>query len=213
MIQVHSFTFNPFAENTFILSDETGEALIIDPGCFDADEKKTLSDYIEQKGLRPVRLLNTHAHLDHMLGNNYVAGRYGLNPEIHESDVDLLMAAPVYGQMWGINPEPSPAPSNLLKEGDRILFGNSDLEIFYTPGHSKGSVTFYSAADKFAVVGDVLFNGSIGRTDLPGGDYEELIESIRRKLLPLGDDVKVYCGHGPETSIGRERKFNPFLQE
>jgi len=213
MIKIKSFTFNPFEENTFVLHDHTGEAVIIDPGCYERDEQLELSDYIDTNGLKPVKLLNTHAHLDHMLGNNFIAGHYHLQLEMHEKDVDLLMAATVYGQMWGINPEPSPRPGVLLAEGDVVRFGISELLVLYTPGHSQGSISFFSDAERFAIVGDVLFNSSIGRTDLPGGNYEELMSSIREKLLPLGDDVKIYCGHGPVTSIGYEKRYNPFLQE
>ncbi|HNQ60877.1 MAG TPA: MBL fold metallo-hydrolase [Bacteroidia bacterium] len=213
MIKVASFTFNPFAENTFVLSDETGEAIIIDPGCYDAEEKNMLSNYIEKQQLKPVKLILTHAHIDHILGNNYVSSKYNLGVEMHADDVELLLAAPVYGQVWGIQAEPSPGPSNLLKPGEFVNFGQSELEILFTPGHSKGSISFYSKQDKFAVVGDVLFNGSIGRTDLPGGNHSELIKSIREKLLVLGDEVRIYCGHGPETTIGHERKHNPFLQD
>jgi glyoxylase-like metal-dependent hydrolase (beta-lactamase superfamily II) len=213
MIKVTSFCFNPFEENTFLLSDETGETLIIDPGCYDDEEKETLTNHVEKNKLKPVKLLNTHAHLDHILGNNFISGRYNLGLEMHKEDIDLLLAAPVYAQMWGIKPEPSPHPSKLLTEGDIIRFGNSELKVLYTPGHSKGSITFYSKAEKFAVVGDVLFNRSIGRTDLPGGNHDELIKSIKEKLLPLGAEVKIYCGHGPETTIGFEKKYNPFLQD
>ena len=132
---------------------------------------------------------------------------------MHAEDVELLLAAPVYGQVWGIHAEPSPSPSKLLKPGEYIKFGKSELHILFTPGHSKGSISFYSKDDKFAIVGDVLFNGSIGRTDLPGGNHPELIKSIREKLLVLGDDVRIYCGHGPDTTIGFEKKHNPFLQD
>ncbi|MBP6334016.1 MAG: MBL fold metallo-hydrolase [Bacteroidia bacterium] len=212
MINIQSFTFNAFEENTYILFDESSEAIIIDPGCYDEDEKQTLSKFIEMNKLKPVKLINTHAHLDHILGNNYVAGRYGLGLEMHKADVDLLLSAPVYGQIWGIQAEPSPAPSHLLEEGDQVKFGNSVLDVLFTPGHSKGSISFFSPIDRFAIVGDVLFNQSIGRTDLPGGDFDELLKSIREKLFTLGDDVKIYCGHGPATTIGNEKKNNPFLQ-
>ncbi|TAH44138.1 MAG: MBL fold metallo-hydrolase [Bacteroidetes bacterium] len=213
MIKVESFAFNPFEENTYILSDESSEAVIIDPGCFDSEEKKILSDYIEKNKLKPVKLLLTHAHIDHILGNNYVSARYGIKVEMHAADVDLLLSAPVYGQVWGIQAEPSPEPSVLLNEGDTVKFGNSVLRVLFTPGHSQGSISFYSETDRFAIVGDVLFHRSIGRTDLPGGNHAELIKSIKDKLLQLGDDVKVFSGHGPETSIGAEKKFNPFLQD
>ncbi len=211
MITIQSFTFNPFSENMYILYDETKEALIIDPGCYTQPEKEELAKFIVETGLKPVKLLNTHAHIDHVLGNNFVAGKFGLKLEMHEADVDLLRSAPVYGQMWGIKPEPSPEPSTFLTEGDVVLFGNSKLDVLFTPGHCPGSITFFSSAEKFAIVGDVLFYGSIGRTDLPGGNHELLISSIREKLFPLGDDMVVYPGHGPSTTIGFEKQHNPFL--
>ena len=211
MITIQSFTFNPFSENMYILYDETKQALIIDPGCYTQPEKDELAKFISETGLKPVKLLNTHAHIDHVLGNNFVAGKYGLKLEMHEADADLLRSAPVYGQMWGIKPEPSPEPSAFLNEGDVVHFGNSKLDVLFTPGHCPGSITFFSSDEKFAIVGDVLFYGSIGRTDLPGGNHELLIRSIREKLFPLGDDMVVYPGHGPSTTIGFEKQHNPFL--
>lgn len=211
MITIQSFTFNPFSENMYILYDETKEALIIDPGCYTQLEKEELAKFILETGLKPVKLLNTHAHIDHVLGNNFVAAKYGLKLEMHEADADLLRSAPVYGQMWGIKPEPSPEPSAFLNEGDVVRFGNSKLDVLFTPGHCPGSITFFSSDEKFAIVGDVLFYGSIGRTDLPGGNHELLISSIREKLFPLGDDIVVYPGHGPSTTIGFEKQHNPFL--
>lgn len=211
MITIQSFTFNPFSENMYILYDETKEALIIDPGCYTQLEKEELAKFILETGLKPVKLLNTHAHIDHVLGNNFVAAKYGLKLEMHEADADLLRSAPVYGQMWGIKPEPSPEPSGFLNEGDVVRFGNSKLDVLFTPGHCPGSITFFSSDEKFAIVGDVLFYGSIGRTDLPGGNHELLISSIREKLFPLGDDMVVYPGHGPSTTIGFEKQHNPFL--
>ena len=138
MITIQSFTFNPFSENMYILYDETKEALIIDPGCYTQPEKEELAKFIVETGLKPVKLLNTHAHIDHVLGNNFVAGKFGLKLEMHEADVDLLRSAPVYGQMWGIKPEPSPEPSTFLTEGDVVLFGNSKLDVLFTPGHCPG---------------------------------------------------------------------------
>ncbi len=211
MITVKSFTFGPFEENTYILFDETRECIIMDPGCYDQNEKRELAGFIESEKLKPVKLINTHAHIDHILGNNFVAGKYSIQLEMNEHDVALLKAAPTYGQMWGINAEPSPEPHTLLNEGDVVKFGNSTFEVLFTPGHSAGSISFYSRADNFVIAGDVLFNGSIGRTDLPGGDFDTLIRSIKEKLFPLGDSCKVYSGHGPETSIGFERENNPFL--
>ena len=211
MVEVKSFTFNPFQENTYILYDETKECVIIDPGCYSLEEKQELENFISEKKLKPVKLLLTHGHIDHILGNNFLTGKYNVKIEMNEHDVKLLKAAPSYGTMWGINCEPSPEPHVLLSEGDTITFGNSRLEIFFTPGHSQGSICFYSRADNFVISGDVLFNGSIGRTDLPGGDFDTLISSIKEKLFPLGDACKVYSGHGPFTTIGNERKSNPFL--
>ncbi len=211
MITVNSFTFGPFEENTYVLHDETMQCIILDPGCYTADEKRELADFIEINKLKPVKLINTHAHIDHMLGNNFVAGKYNLKLEMNEHDVKLLKAAPTYGQMWGINAEPSPDPDVLLKEGDVVEFGNSKLEALFTPGHSEGSISFYCREDDFVIAGDVLFYGSIGRTDLPGGNFDTLISSIKEKLFPLGDSCKVYSGHGPETSIGFEKENNPFL--
>ena len=211
MIAVQSFTFGPFEENTYVLYDETKQCIIVDPGCYDANEKRKLADFIESAKLKPVKLLNTHAHIDHILGNNFVAGKYNLQLEMNTHDVKLLLAAPTYGQMWGINCEPSPEPSVLLDEGDEVTFGNSVLEVLFTPGHSEGSISFFSRVDNFVLSGDVLFYGSIGRTDLPGGNFDVLIKSIKEKLFPLGDGCKVYSGHGPSTTIGFERENNPFL--
>jgi glyoxylase-like metal-dependent hydrolase (beta-lactamase superfamily II) len=211
MITVHSFTFNPIQENTYILYDESKECVIIDPGCYDDAERKELSKFISDNKLKPVRLLNTHCHLDHIFGNAYVANTYKLPLEINKKDIPVLDAFLASANLYGMNAEPSPRPASYLDEGDIVSFGNSSLEIFFTPGHSPGSISFYSRPDKFVIAGDVLFFGSIGRTDLPGGDYDTLISSIKNKLFSLGDDYKVYSGHGPATNIGYERNSNPFL--
>jgi len=211
MISIKSFTFGPFEENTYILYDDTKQCVIIDPGCYDTNEKRELADFIESAQLKPVKLLNTHAHIDHMLGNNFVAGKYHVDLEMNSHDVELLKAAPTYGQMWGINAEPSPEPKTLLEEGDVVQFGDSALEVLFTPGHSEGSISFYNRDADFVIGGDVLFYGSIGRTDLPGGNFEILVQSIKEKLFPLGDVCKVYSGHGPVTTIGFEKANNPFL--
>jgi len=213
MIQVHSFTFNPFQENTYILSDETNNCVIIDPGCYTEEEKKELTDYIAENGLLPVKLILTHAHIDHVLGNNFLCGKYNMKIEMNAIEKELLKSAELFGEMWGIKVEPSPAPEVFLEEGDEVKFGKSTLQIIFTPGHSPGSLCFYNKEQKFAIAGDVLFYGSIGRTDLPGGDYETLIRSIHEKVFPLGDDFKIYPGHGPVTTIAHEKKFNPFVGE
>jgi hydroxyacylglutathione hydrolase len=211
MISIQSFAFGPFQENTYILYDESKECIIIDPGCYDEAERTELSDFILKSGLKPVRLINTHCHLDHVFGNKYVAEKYNLKLEINELDLPVLNSFMMVANMYNLKAEASPEPSVFLNEGDVIEFGNSSLEILFTPGHSPGSITFYSSKQKFMIVGDVLFYGSIGRTDLPGGDYNTLIESIKNKLLPLGDDYLVYNGHGTSTTIGFERNNNPFL--
>ncbi len=211
MIQIHSFTFNPIQENMYLLFDESKDCVIIDPGCYDDAERTILSEFIAQNGLKPVKLLNTHCHLDHIFGNGYVAKKYNLKLEFNKNDMRVFDAFQLTCDLYGMSCDPSPQPSVFLEEGDVIEFGNSKLEILFTPGHSSGSITFYNREEKFMIAGDVLFNGSIGRTDLPGGDHETLINNIKTKLFPLGDDFKVYSGHGPVTTIGFEKKHNPFL--
>jgi hydroxyacylglutathione hydrolase len=211
MITIHSFTFNPIQENMYLLFDESKDCVIIDPGCYDANEKTILSEFIAQNGLNPVKLLNTHCHLDHIFGNGYVAKKYNLKLEFNKNDMRVFEAFQLTCDLYGMNCDPSPQPSVFLEEGDLIEFGNSKLEILFTPGHSPGSITFFNREEKFMIAGDVLFYGSIGRTDLPGGNHETLINNIKTKLFPLGDDFKVYSGHGQPTTIGFEKKHNPFL--
>ncbi|HMO37832.1 MAG TPA: MBL fold metallo-hydrolase [Saprospiraceae bacterium] len=212
MAQVVCLTFNPFEENTYLLYDDTKECIIIDPGCYTEQEKRELTRTIETLQLRPVRLINTHCHLDHIFGNHFVATTYGLPLEIHRGELPVLERAPQAAAMYGVPfPEPSPAPGAFIEAGEVITFGNTQLEVLLTPGHSPASLSFFCRADRFLIAGDVLFQGSIGRTDLPGGDYNTLIRSIREQLLPLGDDVTAYPGHGPATTIGFERLHNPFL--
>ena len=210
-MRIKTFTFNPFQENTYILYDETKDCVIIDPGCYEKFEKDELANFIETNHLKPVRLLNTHCHIDHVLGNYFVADRYQLKLEIHQGELQQLRATAVYGPTYGIFMEPSPEPSSFLNEGDAVKFGNTTLEIFFTPGHSPASICFYNRDEKKLIAGDVLFYQSIGRTDLPGGNHHQLLNSIREKLFVLPDDVIVYPGHGPETKIGFEKKYNPFL--
>jgi hydroxyacylglutathione hydrolase len=211
MITVHFFTFSPIGENTYILFDETGQCVIIDPGCYDDRERTELANFIKNKKLTPVKLLNTHCHLDHVFGNAFVAKTYQLKVEAHRNEIPVLDAFLRSAAMYGMNAEPSPDIAVFLDEGDVITFGNSSLEILFTPGHSPGSITFYNREQQFMISGDVLFYGSVGRSDLPGGNHNILIDSIKQKLLPLGDGFKVYSGHGPATTIGFERVNNPFL--
>lgn len=213
MITIKSFTFNSFEENTYILYDETGECIIIDPGCHLDFEENELSDFISENNLTPIKLINTHCHIDHILGNAYVSEKYGLLPKINREEIRVLESSVYVSQMYQIQLTPSPQPGGFINEGDIIRFGKSELSVLLTPGHSPGSLTFYNKEQGFIISGDVLFERSIGRTDLPGGDYDTLIESIMNKLLPLGDQVIVYSGHGNPTTLGSEKKFNPFLRE
>ena len=213
MLKINSFTFNPFQENTYVLSDETNQCIIVDPGCYTPEEKSELANFIDSNGLKPVKILLTHAHIDHVLGINFLAGKYDLPIVMNAIEIELLKSAGVYGQMWGVQVEPSPEPTEFLKDGDVFTFGNIELEVFFTPGHSPGSLSYFHRPSKQLLAGDVLFNGSIGRTDLPGGNFETLEKSIRSKLYTLEDDVIVYSGHGPTTTLGREKRSNPFVNE
>lgn len=211
MITVQGFTFNPFEENTYILYDETKECIIIDPGCSNRSEQEDMVQFIKDEELKPVKLLNTHCHIDHVFGNSFIAKKYNLKLEIHKEDLQTLHSLPQVSALYGLGAEESIEPSNFLEEGDQVKFGNSVLDVIFTPGHSPGSICFISHADKFVVGGDVLFYGSIGRTDLPGGDHETLLTSIREKLFKLEDDYIVFSGHGRDTSIGFEKENNPFF--
>ena len=211
MIQIKKFTFNPVQENTFVLYDETNECAIIDAGCYFDYEELQLDQFIAEKQLKPVRLINTHCHFDHIMGITYCRARYKLQLETHADEAILVEHAVDSGDRFGIPMEPVDAPDSFFKEGDRLTFGNSYLEVIESPGHSPGGVVFYNPEQKILIAGDVLFYGSIGRTDLPGGSFEQLTNNIKTKLLTLPDETIVYCGHGPETSIGFEKKNNPFL--
>ena len=212
MAEVLSFTYNPFSENTYVVYDDTKECVIFDPGCYTSTERNAFQAKIEELGLKPVRLINTHCHIDHVFGNALVNRAYGLELEIHRGEIPVLESVPMVGQMYGIPiPDPSPAATKFIEEDDVISFGNTILRAIFTPGHSPASLSFFCEQDRFLIAGDVLFEGSIGRTDLPGGDHTILINVIKEKLFPLGDDVVVYSGHGGATTIQAERLTNPFL--
>ena len=211
MIQIKKFTFTPVQENTFVIYDETGECAIIDVGCYFDYERQELDDFIATKQLNPVKLINTHCHFDHIMGITHCRAKYKLKFEIHPDETALVDDAASHGDLFGIPVEPIDAPDAFFQEGDRITFGNSYLDVIAAPGHSPGGVVFYNADQKIMFAGDVLFYGSIGRTDLPGGSFEQLIGNIKTKLLVLPEDTVVYSGHGPETSIGFEKNKNPFL--
>lgn len=212
MITIKTFTFNAYSENTYVLYDETKECVIIDPGMYEGFEQNELAAFIKNEGLKPVLLLNTHCHLDHVFGNKFVFETYGLKPQFHAGELPILNAVPGYAPSMGFaRYDISPLPDTFLPETGTISFGNSTLTLIFAPGHSPAHLCFYSAADHILIGGDVLFYGSIGRTDLPGGNHQQLIQNISDKLFVLPDETKVYPGHGPATSIGFEKQHNPFF--
>lgn len=210
-MEVAVFTFNDFQENTYLLFDDTKECIIIDPGCNTPSEEQQLVDFIEEAGLRPMKLINTHCHIDHILGNEFVSKKYDLELCAHKGEKVVLDFATQVAQMYGIPFKGSPEIGVFLSEKDTIKFGNQELSILFTPGHSPASISFYNAAADCLIAGDVLFQGSIGRTDLPGGDHETLLNVIKTKFFVLPDETRVYPGHGPSTTIGIEKKTNPFF--
>ena len=211
MAKIRSFVNNPNQENTCILFDESGQCAIIDPGMYTASEQNAVVNFIRDNQLKPVLLLNTHCHIDHVLGNKFVFDQYGLKPQFHNGESNILAAVPAYAPQMGMRYEPSPLPDHYLSETGVVSFGNTELQLIFAPGHSPAHLCFYDEADNLLVGGDVLFKGSIGRTDLPGGNYDLLIENIQEKLFILPDDCTVYPGHGPETTIGFEKRHNPFF--
>lgn len=211
MINVHKFIFNPFQVNTYILSDESGECVIIDPGCSDGVESLQLFDYLKHEGLTAVRVLLTHTHIDHVIGVNMLEESLGIKAEAHKAGMVFLDHSVSTASTYGLHLDENPRVGTFIEAGDVIRFGKSELEVLYTPGHADGSICFLSKDDGFVIVGDVLFQLSIGRTDFPTGDYDILRKSIFEELFTLPDDTVVYSGHGPETSIGFEKMNNPFL--
>lgn len=212
MITIEKFVFNPFYENTYVLFDETGECIIIDPGCSEAEEEKELSDFFALKNLKPVRQIYTHCHIDHIFGANFIYKKYKLKPDIHKAALPFLIRGPEQARVYGFEMAKVVEPENFIEEGDKIKFGKSELEVVYTPGHADGSVCFINHPQKFVITGDVLFQGSIGRTDFPTGNFDLLMDSIRTKLYVLPDDFTVYSGHGEKTTIGFEKVNNPFVR-
>jgi len=211
MITLKRFAFNPFQVNTYVLSDETGMCIIIDPGMQGVAEEKEIAEYITTNKLKPVMLLLTHAHIDHIVGNSFIADKYNLPLTAHKDCVPFLTNAIAHASTFGLTLNKVKDIDNFIDEDKDIKFGHSSLKVLFTPGHANGSLCFYSKEDKFVITGDVLFNQSIGRTDLQTGDYDLLQNSIWKKLFTLPDDTIVYPGHGPETSIGFEKVNNPFV--
>jgi hydroxyacylglutathione hydrolase len=211
MARLQSFTNNPYQENTYIIFDESGECAVIDPGMYTAAEQNAVVNFITEHQLKPVLLLNTHCHIDHVLGNLFVFQQYGLKPQFHEGELPLLEAAPAWAQQSGLRYELSPLPETFLPETGTIEFGNTTLTLIFAPGHSPAHLCFYNAADGWIAGGDVLFRNSVGRTDLPGGNHQQLIQNIKEKLFVLPDETVIYPGHGPKTTIGYEKESNPFF--
>jgi hydroxyacylglutathione hydrolase len=212
MLTVQFFVFSPVQENTYVLFNEEKQAIIFDPGCYFPAEKEKLASFITDNNLDVVQLINTHCHLDHIFGNKWVAEKYGLELYIHPGEEIVLQFGPQSGKQWGLPFENYTGKLNFLNEHDIVKLGADELQVILAPGHSPGSICFYNKAQNFVIGGDVLFRESIGRTDLPGGDHQTLVNNIREKLFTLPDDVVVYPGHGPSTTIGHEKRFNPFLK-
>ncbi len=212
MVTIYPFVFNPFSENTYVIFDQSNECIIIDPGNSNAAEDAQLNKYISQNQLKPVRIICTHCHIDHVFGLDYVYQQYGLLPEYHRDELPLVHALQSIAQMYDMEVTQPPACERFINAADTISFGITEFQVLLTPGHSPGSVSLYCPEESFCIVGDVLFNGSIGRTDLPGGSYRVLIDSIEKQLMTLPDETIIYNGHGEATSISFERKYNPFLQ-
>ncbi len=208
---VGRLVFNSFGVNTYILSDNTGKCLIVDPACSGPGEESRLAAYIAGNELTPLGMVNTHFHIDHILGNTFACKSYNLQPLCHAGSKLLWETAESYGLAFGLKIENMITPVDFVEEGDSIPFGNASLQVLYTPGHADGSICLVNHDEKYVISGDVLFRDSIGRTDLPTGNFDVLYESITRKLFTLPDDYTVYPGHGPETTIGYEKRNNPFL--
>ena len=212
MIHIERFTFNNFMVNTYVLHDETKEAVIVDAACYEPWEKQGLVDFIEDAGLKVVRSIFTHCHIDHILGARFVFEKYGVLPEFHQAGLPFFDQARDIGMNFGFALDEITSGAAYFNDGDKIRFGMCALDVLYTPGHADGSVCFYHADDGFVITGDVLFREAIGRTDLPSGDFEVLLDSINTRLFTMPDDTIVYPGHGPDTTIGYEKENNPFIK-
>ncbi|MDR1226252.1 MAG: MBL fold metallo-hydrolase [Prevotellaceae bacterium] len=208
-MQIKTFVFNDFRENTYVAYDESGECVFIDAGCYSSREEERVVDFINQSKLKPVALINTHGHIDHILGNAFLCERYSIPSYLHKADLPMLEAGEEQGKAYNFALVPPPKPKFLE---DEFAFGNTTLQVLHVPGHSKGCVALYSKERSVIFTGDTLFQGSIGRTDLPGGDYDEIMRSLTQLILPLPDETQVLPGHGYPTTIGSERLTNPFLQ-
>ena len=211
MLKLKSFTFNPFQENSYLLYDDTKNAVIVDPGMYNRPEQEEFIDFLDSNGLNLTKLLNTHCHIDHVFGNQFIHQEFDLKPYLNEKEIEVLDMAKRSAEVYGLNYNHSPLYEGFLNEGDVIKIGESELRCLFVPGHSPGHLVFINDEDNYMIGGDVLFRGSIGRTDLPGGHHDTLIKMIKEKVFMLPDDMKVYPGHGDPTTIGYEKQFNPFF--
>jgi glyoxylase-like metal-dependent hydrolase (beta-lactamase superfamily II) len=211
MLNVKIFQFNPLQENTYLIYNDLDQCMIIDPGCYTDSERQQLVSFISKKQLKPFLLVNTHCHLDHVFGNKFIHEQYGLELHLHQGEQKVLDMAPTSGLMWNLPFDNYQGKLHFLDESTPVQLGSDRLEILFTPGHSPASISFYSKADDLLIAGDVLFRESVGRTDLPGGNPDVLADSIRKKLYVLPDETIVYPGHGIPTTIGHEKKYNPYI--
>lgn len=213
MIHVEVFTFNPLQENTYVLTNEKRQALIIDPGCYFTDEERTLQNYLANGGFTPVQLINTHCHVDHVFGNSFIAKQYNLELFIHPAEEIVLQVQPHFAAQFGLSFSNNyKGKLHFIKGGDVFLLGDDKLLILDTPGHSPGSISLYSKEQNFVISGDVLFKESVGRTDFPLCDAAQLQQSIRTQFYTLPEDTIVYPGHGTTTTIGHEKMYNPYVK-
>jgi glyoxylase-like metal-dependent hydrolase (beta-lactamase superfamily II) len=212
MIQIKKMVFNSFQVNTWLLSDETGDCIVIDAGCYEEKEKEELRNYLTGNRLRLVRNLNTHCHIDHILGNGFIFETYGIRPEYHRNSLPFFHTVSEIGSSFGYVVGRGPEAARFIEDNETIAWGNSSVKALFTPGHAEGSVCYYSSENKLVITGDVLFRDTIGRTDLPSGDFNRLMTSIKTRLFTLPDETLVLPGHGPDTTVGYERENNPFIR-
>lgn len=213
-MNIARLVFNPLQENTYVVWDHTRQAAVIDAGNSNARENAALEAFIAEHDLSPVLAVNTHGHFDHMLGVDFVCRRYGVPFALSSKDGFLLAASSASAELFGVRAGDMPAKIDVDLDGrESISFGETELRIISTPGHTPGHVALYEPVSKALFTGDTLFRESIGRTDLPGGDYSWIMRSILEKIMPLGDEVRVYPGHGEETDLGHEALYNPFVTE
>ncbi len=212
MLQIAAFTFNPFQENTYVLINEHKECWIVDPGMMGAEEDKVMFSFIEENGLKPQQIINTHAHIDHVLGIDALKQKYNISFGMHSLEQPVLANAKGSAMLFGIPMGAAPVADFFINEKESLQLGADTIEVRLTPGHSPGSIVFYYEPGEWVIGGDVLFNGSVGRTDLPGGNHETLMLSIAQQMYTLPDATTVHSGHGPATTIGQEKKTNPFIK-